>query len=377
MKKLIHILILIALISCESVKFQEQKLYDKYELPTIEEKGEQITFNDGAGTMWNSLFECGNFAITDKVAYSGKSSIKLDWNKANCEWIGFGNSFNNWQPVNLAQDRFKKALSFYVRTQSQTASSIPIVANLEDYGGGGSYYFIDASKYLYGLNIDTSWKQIIVPLWHFPIDEEEVDIASIKQMKFQLEGAGSFYLDEIKIIDFSEIEYKKMREEVEKMKPKGDFNQIVYRKRNFNEDVWGYQNNECQFLKEKTNNRGETFIHWKYENCEWKKWGINWNGWYAINLRGVADNSELVFNLKSSSSSMFKIYLQDFKGHKIEVFNSNSQKLNSNNWTNISISLSSLNLIEKGFVVNQTKQLLFEGEKKGEVFIKEIKIIKK
>lgn len=378
MRKLFFILILFLFASCESVKFKEIALYDKFEEPAPRGENGSEVFTESTGTMWNSLFECGNFEVNNKVAYKGKSSIKLDWNKADCEWIGFGNSYNNWQPVDLSEERFRKALSFFVRTQEKTAKAIPIVACLEDYGGGGSYYFIDANKYLYGLEMDTTWKQIIVPLWHFPIIEEEVDIASIKQMQFQLEGAGSFYLDEITIIDYSKEEYAKMRAEVELMKPKGNFNQIVYREGNFAEDAWGYENNECQTLVEEISKDKNKQIHWIYNSkeCAWAKWGINWNGWYAMNIRGIEETSSIKFSLKASENSKFKAAIHDFKGHKATIFDSKNQSINSDEWTEITIPLKSLDLKEKKFALDRIRQIYFEGEGQGEVFIKEIKITK-
>lgn len=379
MRKIFIISCVLIIYNCESIKLKEQVLYDKYEQPAPKENYSQVIFSEGKGTMWNSLFDCGNFEITNSVAYSGKSSIKLDWNKGDCEWIGFGNSFNNWQPVDLSNDRFTKALRFFVRTQSKTAKAIPIVANLEDFSGGGSYYFIDAGKYLNGLEIDTTWKEITVPLWHFPIDPEEVDIFSIKQMQFQLEGSGSFYIDELEIIDYSKEEYATSRLLVEQMKPKGAFNQTVYRKGNFEEDVWGYQNNTCQELKEMKDSLGNTQIHWKYdsENCDWAKWGVNWNGWYAINLRGVNETSAIHFKLKSSENSEFIVMIEDFKGHKTKLFSNKNEQISANKeWQHIVIQLKNLDLKEKDFVLDQIKQITFEGTSFGEVFIDEIKITK-
>ena len=368
------------LTACESVKFQQKELYDVYLLPEAKEKiSSQTIYEEGTGTMWNSLFNCGNFEITKKVAYSGNSSIKLSWNKANCEWIGFGNSYNNWQPVDLTEDIHSKALSFYVRTQEKTAGAIPIVANLEDFSGGGSYFFIDANKYLYGLQMDTTWKRIVVPLWHFPLDEEEVDISAIKQVKFQLEGAGSFYLDEIKIVDYSKEEYQKMRADVEEMKPKGSPAQIVYTRGKLKEDAWGYENNDCQTLEEIVTKTGQNQIHWKYNSsdCSWAKWGINWNGWYAMNLRGVEEQSKLLFKIKPKPGSEFKVMLQDFKGHSAQIFNHKTVALDlGNGWKSVIIDIKSLELKKKNFALDQIKQLYFEGQSEGEVIINEIKIIK-
>lgn len=376
MRIITTIAILMLFGACESVKFKEQVLYDVYAEHPPAKKNKQEIFTEGQGLMWNSLFNCGNFEISQEDSYEGKSSIKLSWDKAQCEWIGFGNSFNNWQPVDLSEDRFHKALSFYARTQTSTAKAIPIVANLEDYGGGGSYYFIDANKYLVGLELDTTWKQIIVPLWDFPVDAEEVDIQSIKQMKFQLEGSGSFYLDEIKIIDYSKEEYLAMRAKVELMKPKGDLNQEVYSEGDFEQDVWGYQNNSCQELGEKTE-EGNAFIHWKYNavNCAWAKWGINWNGWYAINFRGITDKASVQFKVKAAENSKFIVKLTDFKGHEAPIFSSDSKSLSLENWTIVTVPLKSLNLENKNFALDQIKQLYFEGSSSGEVLIDDLKII--
>jgi hypothetical protein len=232
------ILLAAAVSACSTVSFKQLSLYDSVEVPEVQQRAEKIFFKDAAGTMWNSLFDCGDFEVTKSVAYKGNASIKLSWDKSKgCEWIGFGNSYSNWAATNVADYQENSALSFYVRTQQNTARGIPIVLGLEDFSGGGTYLFTEAKNYLYGLEIDTTWKQMIIPMWHFATDpndsrNDNVDITAIKQLKFQLEGAGSFYLDEIVIIDYTKEDYAKMRAEVELMKPKGNINQLVYREGN-------------------------------------------------------------------------------------------------------------------------------------------------
>ena len=377
MRNLLYIVSILAVVSCETVKFQQQALYDSYATPMAREVIEPVIFSDAEGTMWNSLFECGDFKITSETAYSGKSSIKISWDKGlGCDWIGFGNSFSNWTAVDMSELRFKKALSFYVRTQEKTARSIPIVAALEDFGGGGSYYFVDAGKYLIGLEIDTTWKRIIVPLWHFPVNEEEVDIYSIKQMQFQLEGAGSFYLDEIKLIDYTEEDYKAMREKVEAMKPEGELNHIVYRAGQLEWDAWGVGEKFCHTLKEVSYEDKASVIKWNFDatDCTWAKWGINWNDWYQINLRGVTEKAILKFSYKASPSTNFVMKLVDFNGNTKTFFTASEFIGSTSNWNHVTIPLSDLNLKERGFLMDQIKQLEFEGLTKGEVIISDIKI---
>ena len=377
MIKILYIALFFTLISCDVVKFQQQELYTAYKQPEQHERVEPIIFDESEGTMWNSLFDCGKFKVTNEVAYSGKSSIKLSWDKSlGCDWIGFGNSFSNWAPIDMSRARYEQALSMYVRTQEKTSRSIPIVAALEDFGGGGSYHYIDASKYLIGTEIDTTWKQIIVPLWHFPVNEEEVDIFSIKQMQFQLEGAGSFYLDQIKLIDYSEDDFKASRTKVELMKPKGEANQQIYKPSSFDFDAWGKGEKICHTLSQKKDEKNKNFIAWEFDatDCDWAKWGINWNDWYQVNLRGLSDKSKLVFNYKTSPGTHFRFLIEDFNGHSREVFSNKTSRLPNNEMNTVEIPLKDLELEEIGFFMDQIKQLLFEGLTKGEVTIYDIYI---
>jgi hypothetical protein len=363
------------LFACDGVRFQQQELYSRFETVEKENKPEAVIFSDGLGTLWHSLFYCGDFKVTKEQAYQGNSSIKISWDKSKgCEWIGFGNSFSNWTAVDMSEQRFHKALTFYVRAQDKVMGALPIVAALEDFSGGGSYHFIDTKKYLHGLQIDSVWRKVIVPLWDFPVREEEVDIHSIKQMKFQLEGGGSFYLDEIKIVDYTKEEFAKFRAEVEAMKPKGKPNQVVYKPETFDFDAWGHGKTKCQTLNQKGKN-----IHWTYQanNCDWAKWGINWNGWYQSNFRGITDKSVFEIELKSTPSSQFKITLEDFNNKKIVLVDYNTSKDASGDWRKIRVQLNSADFDKSGMQLDQIKQLLFEGNAAGEVEIKSIKFIER
>lgn len=361
--------------ACDVVQFQQQQLYSSYEKQKTEEASEAIIFSEATGTMWNSLFNCGSFSVTNEVAYQGKSSIKLSWDKSKgCEWIGFGNSFSNWSAVDMSEARMRKALTFYVRTQEKTSGGLPIVAAMEDFGGGGSYHLIDAKKYLYGLEIDTTWKQVVVPLWDFPISEETVDIYSIKQMQFQLEGAGDFYLDEIKIIDYSPEQFKQFRAEVDAMKPKGNPNQLVYNPKTFDFDVWGQGKISCQNLTQKNNN-----IHWTFnaENCAWAKWGINWNEWYQVNFRGILDKAILEIELKAAANTQFKMTLEDFNSNKVVLLDQKFTQEQAGEKLTIRLELDSKQFEKASMQLDQIKQLLFEGQGSGEVEISSIKIKQK
>lgn len=362
--------------ACEVVQFQQQQLYDRYEKPKAEARAESIIFSDAQGTLWHSLFYCGDFKITNEAAYSGKNSIKISWDKSKgCEWIGFGNSFSNWTAVDMSEARMRKALTFYVRTQAKTSGALPIVASLEDFSGGGSYLYIDTKKYLDGLHIDTNWTRVIVPLWDFPIIEDEVDIRSIKQMKFQLEGGGSFYLDELRLIDYSPAEHKAFRAKVEAMKPKGNPNQMVFKAQDFEFSAWNTGRSSCQYLNLREEN-GTKHIYWDYNAnaCSWAKWGINWNGWYQVNFRGILDISILEMKYKIEPKSKFKLFIEDFRGNSLMIFHETGST-EAEEWKTLRLPLKNMDLLAKGFELDQIKQLLFEGLGEGKVQIEHIKII--
>jgi len=378
MIKIFFVIASTVLFSSCSIKFEEISLYDEYKKPLPSSIRQMNIFSDSEGTLWNSLSNCGKFKITQETSYKGSSSIKLSWNKSkDCEWIGFGNSFNNWQPINLNKILNQKAISFFVRTQKGKVAGLPFVLALEDFSGGGSYLFVDCKKYLKGLNIDTNWKQVIVPLWDFPIGDEvendDLDLFSIKQLKFQLEGAGSFFIDEIELIDFDKSKLKSFQHDVELLKPKGKKNQIVYRKGQFEYDSWGNSSKLFQELVEFKDSSDKLMISWDFSNpeCNNPTWGINWNNWYPINFRGLEENSALYLKVYFDQNASFKIKIEDFKGHTSEALISSQQ---ANSWEEIQIPLSDFKLSSNQIEIDRIKQIKFQGLGNGRILIEDIKL---
>ena len=379
MRYLFFILILPSLVVGQTVKLKKQVLYDKYEKPDVREKITPIIFDDAKGTMWASLEDCGSFQITNKIkAKTGKNCIDIEWDKAKgCEWIGFGNSFSNWNPVDMSEDIYTKAFSMYARTKSGTSATIPFVLSLEDNSEGGCYEFIDP-KYVNGLTLDTTWTQVIFPLWHFPdlFNEDEFDIYTVRQFKVQLEGAGKFYVDDLKLIDFTNEDFEKMQAYKESLKPSGNPNQKVYTEGKLADHAWGVGEKFCYTLSEE-NDSSNTYIKWKYnaKDCAWNQWGINWNNWYQINLKGVDEVSQLKFKMKTDGESKFKIKLEDFNGHSSILNSVDYVRANQPTWIEVSIPLNDFNLKGNNFKMDQIRQLAFMSIGKGTVYFDDIEIL--
>ena len=82
------------------------------------------------------------------------------------------------------------------------------------------------------------------------MENDDIDASSVKQLKFQLEGAGKFFIDEITLIEFSKNQYENMLQEVESMKPKGAKKQQIYKEGNLIKSAWATGRKLCHSLEE-------------------------------------------------------------------------------------------------------------------------------
>ena len=199
-----------------------------------------------------------------------------------------------------------------------------------------------------------------------------VDVYGIKQMIIQLEGSGKVFLDDIKLISFTNDQYISLRNDVELLKPIANPNQDIF-PGEFDNMAWGLGQTNCQNLQVNNN-----VIKWQWNNCtEWKKWGINWTDWYAFNLRGVVDKSILSINV-SKEHDLFFVAIEDFKGKRKSLPIENySASIVNDSIVSYQIPLYDFQLIENNFTLDQMKQLEFTGKDSGVLSIYEIKLFEK
>jgi hypothetical protein len=360
-------LVLVLLTAC--VEFKPIAVYD-FEPKKDDSQAEKVFFDESLGLLWQNLGECATLKV---VKEDGSNAILLDWNKLGCDWVGFGNSWSNFVGDDISDYINNSAISFRVKAVESEQKSIPFVIGLEDYSGGSSYVFSEFKDYANRLSITSDqWTTVNIPLSKYNYTYQGVDPTNIKQMVIQLEGAGKVFLDDIKVVPFSENDYSQMLADVESMRPKGNPNQNIYPS-NFEELAWNIGANDCHILEEKNNQ-----IYWEWNSCDfYNRWGFNWNNWYAFSFRGIAKQTALHLKL-SKDFSPFNIILEDYTGKNSE--------LESNNYTveNLNDSVSSLlipiadfNLEEKGFILDQMKQFQFVGNAdEGSMLIYEMKLIK-
>ena len=358
---------LIFLVGC--VQFQPIGVYDSVPAASNEQQ-ERVFFNETKGQLWTNLSSCGEVSV---VKNEDDNVLLLEWNKVNCDWVGFGNSWSNFVADDISDIIKTSAISFKVKAVDTPQNSIPFVIGLEDYSGGSSYVFTHLNLYANKLIISNQeWTTYYMPLWDYDFTEAGVDPYGIKQMIIQLEGSGKVYLDDIQLTTYSKEEYAQMLEDVENYKVKGNPNQNIY-PGNFADMAWGSGQTECQNLEEQ-----EQTINWNWSNCkQWNTWGINWNNWYAFNLRGIVEKTTLKMQI-SANSSPFELSIEDFNGHSSKVQLMGYTKVYVNDTiVSISIPLTDFKILEKEFVLDRMKQLQFKGLGAGSAKIHNIKFSEK
>jgi hypothetical protein len=358
---------LIFLVGC--VQFQPIGVYDI--VPEINsEQQERIFFDETKGLLWTNLANCGELSVVRK---EDNNVLLLDWNKVDCDWVGFGNSWSAFVADDISEIYQSSAITFKIKAVGSPQNSVAFVIGLDDYAGGSSYVFTHSNLYADKLVISNDeWTTYYMPLWDYDFSEAGVDPYGIKQMVIQLEGSGKVFLDDIQVIPFTKEQYQQMLSDVENSKEKGNPNQEIY-PANLAEMAWGTGKTDCQILEEK-----DMVIDWSWSDCkEWKAWGINWTDWYAFSLRGIVDETELHLQI-GADSSPFELTLEDFNGHKSTVQMMDYIKVYVNDTVvSVTIPLTDFKINEKEFVVDRMKQLEFTGVDAGNAKIYNIKLSEK
>lgn len=331
---------------------------------------EKVFFDESLGMLWQNLNGCANLNL---VKEDGSNVILLDWNKVGCDWVGFGNSWSNFVGDDISDYITNSAISFRVKAVDSEQKSIPFVIGLEDYSGGSDYVFSEFKDFANQLSITRyKWTTINIPLSRYNYTYQGVDPTNIKQMVVQLEGAGKVFLDDIKIVPFTDEDYSQMLANVESMRPKGNPNQNIYPS-NFQDLAWNIGVNDCHRLMEKDNQ-----IHWQWNSCKFfNRWGFNWNNWYAFNLKGITQQTALQIKL-SSDFSDFNIILEDYTGKSSELVAKDYVEVSSSDSVSVLyIPVAEFDLINKEFTLERMKQFQFVGDEKGgSMIIYEMKLVK-
>lgn len=373
------------------VKFKKVALYDGIE-PTIQEPiptnisliVEPRIYDEDATDVWGLEKDvCQEGSISD-VAYSGKESIKISWNRdaKGCDFAGIGIGWDNWAGKDLSQIMDKVAIQMYVRTQEGRAFGLPMVLTLIDYSDGMGFSYT-TNKYFERSAIDEKWQKVVVPLSSFETEKENLDPSNIKQLQIELQQSGSVYLDDISLVFYEEQPQTPWMVE-EKLPDAIATPRQIFDDEFVNNNVWGLISDGCQSFKlsSQESSEGSKSLHLKWDganDCKLTSFGASWNKWNPVDLTPIYETAAFQFDLKmaSGSSSSIPLYIgfEDYERAKTFVklkpeFVKGGQY--STDWKKVTVPISA---IPEGVDLKRVKQLYFNVENSGEVFIDNLKLV--
>jgi hypothetical protein len=376
------------------IKLKKIALYDGDEpiiTPTLPKDLSLIVesriYDEDATDVWGLEKDvCQEASVSSDVAYSGKESLKVTWNRdaKGCDFAGIGIGWDSYAGKDLSQIMDKVAIQMHVRTQKGKSFGLPMVLTLIDYSGGMGFSYT-TNKYFERIAIDEEWQKVIVPLNSFETKKENLDPSNIKQLQIELQQSGSVYLDDISLIFFEAKKQKPWMVEEKLPNPIAAPIQI-FDDAFINNNVWGLISDECQEIEltKTEHSKGNKSLHvrWdtKIENCKLTSFGVSWNKWKPVDLTTVIDEVAFQFDLKMANGSAttlpFFIGFEDYERAKTFVnlkpeFVEGGQY--STLWKKVTIPVSA---IPATIDLKRVKQLYFNLEGAGEVYIDNLKMVK-
>ncbi len=389
---LLSIAFLFTLAGC--VEFKKVALYDGVEpvvnspLPSdLSLIVESLIYDEDATDVWGLQKDvCQEASVSSNVAHSGKESLKIAWNRdaKGCDFAGIGIGWDSYAGKDLSQIMDKVAIQMYVRTQQGRSFGLPMVLTLIDYSGGMGFSYT-TNKYFERTAIDEEWQKVIVPLNTFDTETENLDPSNIAQLQIELQQSGSVYLDDISLIFYEEKKEKPWMIEEKLPSPIAAPIQI-FDDEFINNNGWGLISDNCQLIEMSTSEKseGDQSIHAKWDNttgdCKLTSFGVSWNKWNPVDLTSVIDNIAFQFDLKMAkgSASTLPVFIgfEDYERAKTFVnlkpeFVKSGQY--STEWKKVTVPVSA---IPVKVDMTRIKQLYFNLEGAGEIYIDNIKMIK-
>jgi hypothetical protein len=381
------------LASC--VEFKKIALYDgdepivTYPIPTdLSLIVESLIYDEDATDVWGLQKDiCQEARVSSKVAYSGQESLKVTWNRdaRGCKFAAIGIGWDGYAGKDLSQIMGNVAIQMHVRTEKGRSFGLPMVLTLIDYSGGMGFSYI-TNKYFERTTIDEEWQKVIVPLSSFDIEKENLDPSNIAQLQIELQQNGSVYLDDISLVFYEEKEAEKPWMVEEKLPSAIAAPIQIFDDAFINNNVWGLISDECQKI-ELTNteySEGNKSLHVRWDtrigNCKLTSFGVSWNKWNPVDLTSVKDAIAFQFDLKMASGSAstlpFFIGFEDYERAKTFV-NLKSEFVEGGqytaDWKQVTVPVSA---IPAKVDIKRIKQLYFNLEGAGEVYIDNLKMVK-
>lgn len=122
-------------------------------------------------------------------------------------------------------------------------------------------------------------------------------------------------------------------------------------------------------------------INWNRGGCKWAGFGIGWDDWSGKDLSAVFDYAAIEMYVRSEQGKMFNLpivlTLEDYSGNMAWSYTSTKYLENyfiDENWQKVSVPLNSFDLTEDGLDITNIKQLMFELQQAGAIYLDDIRL---
>ncbi len=385
--------LLVVVMSACGIQFQSNSLYDGMEEAEVVPKPERISlavepviFEDDGANFWTpNDSDCTKGAVVEDVTRSGDRALKINWNRGECEWAGFGIGWDDWAGKDLSAVFDHAAIQMYVRSVEGKMFGLPIVLTLEDYSGNMAWSYI-SNKYFERYFIDEEWQKVAVPLNTFDLNEDGLDITNIKQLMFELQQAGNVYMDDIQLVYYEAPPVEVWLPDA----PTPDavsYPLTLFGDEFINNNGWGLFEDHCQDFKltSATSSEGSKSIHATWDaskdECYRVGIGVSWNKWFRVDITPAKDDMMIMVDLKSDedllSSQNIGFGFEDYERRTSFVKLSSDYlpggTFNTGDWQTVTIPIADL---PAGLDLADIKQLMIQMDKKGEVYIDNIRLVR-
>lgn len=388
MRQIVIAFIVLALSAC-GIRMSHTDLVDEwgntYHLSGKEAFQEKEIYSNNTTDVWGlEKTACKDFSRIDSMAYSGKSCLRLEWNKSgNCPWIGMGIGWNGYAAKDLSEQMATGTLSFYLRAEKGEQFIPTLILLLEDYSGLQSAAVLKA-KHLSKYPIDTQWQKVSIPLSLFLQSPAPLcDFSNIKSLNLEVQGAGCLLLDQFEIdgSPLAQTNGNKYGQTLSRNFPFTIFHDQL-------KDAWGDGKYEGRVLLVDTLMAfdGKASLHLSWNLNEAKKannqFGFSWEHWQATGFADSLYKYAIRFKVYEDipqSINKLQLGFESYNGKVVRtaLLDSNlNDVVQKQGWHTLTVPFTQFDFSREKFDINRFKQLLFFFEQSGELHLDEIELIK-
>ncbi|MDA3883704.1 MAG: hypothetical protein PF481_10520 [Bacteroidales bacterium] len=341
-------------------------------------------YTDMLKNTWGAESDaCREFNVVNDIKKSGAASLKVVWDKtkAECDWIGVGWNWNNWQPTDMSDILDTWALRFFVRTVEGTMDNIPIGMTFLDKGELSSETVFPVDIFYEGSGINEEWKEVIIPLSYFQIKELGLNASGIKQLVTFFDGnTGGLYIDELQFIQITEQNKESKSENNTGIPTK------IYADKLSHE--WGFEPEDCKTISVVTSpiKKGNSALHmkWDAEMCSSDiRIGFAWNNWHVVDMTQHIQTWALSCYIRTTGLSVTSLpltiqfsdsYYKESEAVTVSAKYSTKKEI-TEEWTQIIIPLSDFKIFQNGLNPKEIIQIIINLDKDADIYLDELHLI--